>query len=93
VSFTGKARRSLAVALYAAFLGLLLASYAAPIKEIIESKSEVSALKQRLQEQKAYNADVRREIEELQTTRGIERVAREKYGMIKPGEEVYIVPE
>ena len=33
-----------------------------------------------------------RAIEELQTPAGIERAAREHYGMIRPGEQVYIVP-
>jgi cell division protein FtsB len=33
-----------------------------------------------------------RAIKELQTPAGIERSAREHYGMIRPGEQVYIVP-
>ena len=32
-------------------------------------------------------------IAELETTEGVERAARERYGMIKPGEKVYLVPE
>ena len=36
--------RPLAVVLYAAFVGLLLASYVSPLQEIIESRDEVQAL-------------------------------------------------
>lgn len=77
--------------LYAAFIGLLLASYVTPLREIAESKSEIPALEQRLEEAQAHNAGQRRLIEELQTPEGIERVARERYGMIRPGEKIYIV--
>jgi len=31
-------------------------------------------------------------VKDLQTPAGIERAAREHYGMIRPGEQVYIVP-
>lgn len=79
--------------LYAAFLGLLLASYVAPLREIVENRSELPALEQRLEEAEAHNAGQRRLIRELQTPEGIERVARERYGMIRPGERVYIVGE
>jgi cell division protein FtsB len=41
--------RPLTVVIYAAFLGLLLASYVAPLQDIIEARAEVSALEQRLQ--------------------------------------------
>ena len=32
-------------------------------------------------------------IAELETTEGVERAARERYGMMKPGEKVYLVTE
>ena len=42
--------------------------------------------------QGASNASRSRAVEELQTPEGIERAARERYGMIEPGEQVFIVP-
>ena len=68
--------RPLVVLLYAAFVGLLLASYASPV-----------------QDARMHNAAQQRLIKELNTPAGIERAARERYGMIKPGEKVYIVPK
>ena len=81
------------VVLYAAFIGLLLASYVSPLQEIIESRTEVQTLEERLHEAEVHNAAQERLIKELNTPAGIERAARERYGMILPGEKVYIVPE
>jgi cell division protein FtsB len=83
--------RPLAVLLYAAFIGLLLASYIAPLDAIIDGRSDVAALERDLREVRTHNTVQQRLIEDLNTPAGIERAARERYGMIKPGEKVYIV--
>lgn len=83
--------RPVVVILYAAFIGLLLASYVSPLQGILEGRSEVSRLEQNLAETRDINEHQRRLAEELKTPAGIERAARERYGMIQPGEEVYIV--
>ena len=85
--------RPLAVVIYAAFIGLLLASYMAPLQDILESRAQVSALEQKLQRTETQNTANKRLIEELNTPAGIERAARERYGMIRPGEKVYIIPK
>jgi cell division protein FtsB len=85
--------RPLVVVLYAAFIGLLLASYASPLQQILESRAEIPVLEQRLHEAEVHNAAQERLAKELNTPAGIERAARERYGMIKPGEKVYIVGE
>jgi cell division protein FtsB len=85
--------RPLAVVLYAAFLGLLLASYVSPLQEILESRAEIPAVESKLHETQVDNAAQERLIEELDTPAGIERAARERYGMIRSGEKVYIIPE
>ncbi len=85
--------RPLVVVLYAVFVGLLLASYASPLQEILESRAEIPVLEQKLHEAEVHNEAQERLIKELNTRAGIERAARERYGMVKPGEKVYIVPE
>ena len=85
--------RPLTVVIYAAFLGLLLASYVAPLQDILEGRAEVSALEQKLQSVETENTANKRLIGELNTPAGIERAARERYGMIRPGEKVYIIPK
>ena len=85
--------RPLVVVLYAAFVGLLLASYFSPLQTIIESRTEIPTLQQRLDEAEVHNSAQERLIKELNTPAGIERAARERYGMILPGEKVYIIPQ
>jgi cell division protein FtsB len=85
--------RPLVVALYAAFLGLLLASYVPPLQNIMHNRAEIPALEQKLQKTRTQNVANERLIEELKTPAGIERAARERYGMIRPGEKVYIIPK
>jgi cell division protein FtsB len=75
--------------LYAAFIGLLLASYMVPIQDILSGHSEIP----KLEEPEARVAAERREAEALQTPEGIERAARERYGMVMPGEKVYIIED
>ena len=85
--------RPLAVILYAAFVGLLLASYVSPLQEILERRAEIPALEQKLHETQVNNTARERLSKELNTPAGIERAARERYGMIEPGDKVYIIPE
>ena len=85
--------RPLAVALYAAFIGLLLASYVAPLHNIVEGRTNVSVLERNLHEARVHNAAQERLVSDLNTPAGIERAARERYGMNRPGEKVYIVSE
>ena len=85
--------RPLKVVLYAAFIGLLLASYVTPLQQILEDKSRIATLQADLEKMEKDNAAKKRLTEELETAAGVERAARERYGMIKPGEKVYIVPD
>ena len=85
--------RPLKVILYAAFVGLLLASYISPLQQIFEDRDRISALRSDLETLEKENTAKERLTEELQTPEGVERAARERYGMIKPGETVYIVEE
>ncbi|HSK83168.1 MAG TPA: septum formation initiator family protein [Rubrobacter sp.] len=84
--------RPLVVVIYAAFLGLLLASYVPPLQDILHNRAEIPVLEQRLQKARTQNIANERLIRELQTPAGIERAARERYGMVRPGEKVYIIP-
>jgi cell division protein FtsB len=80
------------VVIYAAFLGLLLASYVPPLQDILHNRTEIPTLEQKLQKARTQNTANERLIQELKTPAGIERAARERYGMIRPGEKVYIIP-
>ena len=47
--------RPLAVVLYAAFLGLLLASYVPPLQDIMHNRAEIPTLEQKLQKARTQN--------------------------------------
>ena len=79
--------------LYAAFIGLLLASYVSPLQDIFENRARIPVLEQRLHETQVKNAAQERLAKDLNTPAGIERAARERYGMIRPGEKIYIIPQ
>jgi len=81
------------VVLYAAFIGLLLASYANPLKEILESRASIPALESEISDTQAANERQRTLIRDLDTPEGIERAARERYNMVRPGEHVYVVED
>jgi cell division protein FtsB len=81
------------VVIYAAFIGLLLASYVQPLQDILQNRAEIPILEQKLQKAETQNTARERLIKELDTPAGIERAARERYGMILPGEKVYIIPK
>ncbi|NMB12325.1 MAG: septum formation initiator family protein [Firmicutes bacterium] len=51
--------------------------------KIVKVEREIAAIKSR-------NKAIRQQIEEMQSDAYIEKVAREKLGLIKPGETVYI---
>jgi cell division protein FtsB len=85
--------RPLVVVIYAAFLGLLLASYVSPLQDIMHNRAKIPALEQKLQKTRTQSIANERLIKELKTPAGIERAARERYGMVKPGEKVYIIPK
>ncbi len=85
--------RPLKVVLYAALIGLLLASYVSPLQQIVTDRARVAELGADLRRLEANNAAQERVIDELNTPEGVERVARERYGMVRPGEQVYIVRE
>jgi cell division protein FtsB len=85
--------RPLVVVIYAAFIGLLLASYVQPLQDILQNRAEIPILEQKLQKAETQNTARERLIKELDTPAGIERAARERYGMILPGEKVYIIPK
>ena len=64
---------------------------AAPIRSLVaqnERTADVRAETGRLEE---ANADLRTRIDELGSDETIERRAREELGLVKPGEEVYVL--
>lgn len=56
-----------------------------------EQQREVRALETELQDLKSRNDDLRDQVEDLKTPEGVEQLARDSLGLVKPGETAYVV--
>lgn len=56
-----------------------------------QHERELQTLESDLDALKARNETLRDEVEALKTPEGVERIARENLGMVKPGEQAYVV--
>lgn len=56
-----------------------------------EHQHEVRTLEAELASLKERNGELREEVDELKTPEGVEQIARETLGLVKPGEQAYVV--
>ncbi|MHB1324494.1 MAG: FtsB family cell division protein [Coriobacteriia bacterium] len=56
-----------------------------------EHQREVRTLEEELASLQQRNGELRDEVEQLKTPEGVEEVARETLGLVKPGEQAYVV--
>lgn len=70
------------------FVGVLLFGVF-PTKQWLQQRRETASVEAELAEVRAERAEVEQEQELLSTPDEIERRAREDFGMVRPGEEVY----
>jgi cell division protein FtsB len=87
-------RKSLYAALVAIpLLGILTFGNRGLFKRI-QLENEVASLRQTLYHDRATSDSLRVEINKIkQDTTAVERLARERYGMVRPGETIYKVDE
>lgn len=62
-----------------------------PTRTWLQQRTDAAAAEQHLAEVEARNAELEARALRLQTAAEIERIAREQYGLIKPGEQPYAV--
>ena len=62
-----------------------------PTRTLLEQRRETAAAEDRLAELEASNADANAQADALKTDAMVESIAREEYGLAKPGEELYHV--
>ena len=74
------------------FVGFLFGAVF-PTRTYVAQRGEISATTERLELFREQNKRLRAEIERLQSDEEIERIARARFNLVKPGEEAYaIVP-
>jgi cell division protein FtsL len=62
-----------------------------PTRTYLNQRRATAAAESQLSQLQASNAEMQQRADTLQTDAEIERIAREQYGLAKPGEEVYHV--
>lgn len=62
-----------------------------PTRTYLDQRRAIAQAEARLEELRTTNEENRRRVETLQTDAEIERIARDEYGLARPGEEVYRV--
>lgn len=62
-----------------------------PARNYMSQRKEVAQLTEELAERKASNSNLEQEIVRLSTDEEVERMAREDFNLIYPGEEAYLI--
>ncbi len=86
--FSGKWR--LAIAGLVAFIGLVAFSFSGLVLNGYRLNQQAEALRQEIQELKVQNEQLQKEATFLESAEGLEKMAREELGLVKPGEVAII---
>lgn len=71
-------------------LGFIFYSFGGQMVEMYNVRHEIKNIQNQMDELKAMNNDLSKEIEQLNSDSFIEREAREKLGLVKPGEKIIL---
>jgi cell division protein FtsB len=84
-------RPSVRTALFLVVLVGLLFAFVYPTRTFLDQRSETNSARSQLEVLRAENARLARESKRLSTDSEIERLAREKYGLVKQGERPFVI--
>jgi len=73
-----------------AFVGLLFV-FVYPTRTYLQQRNQIRAAQQHLTQLNRDTARLERQSHQLQTDTAVERIAREQYGLVKPGETPYVI--
>lgn len=59
-------------------------------KVLSKQRSEIGKIEARIEEQKGIKSELQNQKEKVNSDEYVEKIAREKLGMVKPGEKIYI---
>ncbi len=71
-------------------LGFIFYSFGGQMVEMYNVRHEIQKIQEQMDELRIKNADLRKQIEQLNSDAYIEREAREKLGLVKPGEKIIL---
>jgi cell division protein FtsL len=84
-------RPSMRLALFLVVLVGLLFAFVYPTRTFLDQRNETNKARAQLEVLQSENARLARESKRLSTDSEIERLAREKYGLVKPGERPFVI--
>ena len=73
-----------------AFVGLLFV-FVYPTRTYLQQRNQISAAQRHLAQLNRDAARLEGQSRQLQTDAAVERIAREQYGLVKPGETPYVI--
>ena len=79
------------IALFLVVLVGLLFAFVYPTRTFLDQRNETNKARAQLDLLESENARLSRESKRLSTDSEIERLAREKYGLVKPGERPFVI--
>ena len=79
------------LALFLVVLVGLLFAFVYPTRTFLDQRDETNKARTQLEVLQSENARLARESKTLSTDSEIERLAREKYGLVKPGERPFVI--
>ncbi len=85
------ARRALGPVLAGILLVGLLLVAALPVRTLLHQRDATATAESELAELRERNAELDQRARRLRDPREIEQLAREEYGLVRPGEEQYVV--
>ena len=84
-------RPSMRLALVLVVLVGLLFAFVYPTRTFLDQRNDTNKARAQLEVLQAENARLARESKRLSTDSEIERLAREQYGLVRPGERPFVV--
>ena len=84
-------RPSMRLALVLVVLVGLLFAFVYPTRTFLDQRNETNKARAQLEVLQNENARLKRESKQLSTDSEIERLARQKYGLVKPGEQPFVI--
>lgn len=76
--------------IFLVILGFIFYSFGGQMFELYTVQDEMKNIKTQMQELQNKNVELRKQVEQLSSDAYIEREAREKLGLVKPGEKIIL---
>lgn len=78
------------IVIFLILLGFMLYSFSGQVMEMYKVKTEIGKIRSQMTDLQTKNAELRKQVQQLSSNAYIEREAREKLGLVKPGEKIIL---